>query len=67
MKPDISCLVEKIRDAEFAPEAWPDSLNSLTDTLGVAACIICGKRTGRVDWVCFSGLSAEYHSDYINF
>lgn len=68
MKPDVSRLVGKIRDAGLAPEAWPDSLKSLTDTLGVAgaACIISNKTTGRVDWVCFSGLSAEFQSDYVD-
>jgi hypothetical protein len=43
-------------------------LKSLTDALGVtgAACIIFNRRTGNVDWVCFSGLSAEFQSAYIN-
>jgi hypothetical protein len=31
-----------------------------------AACIIFNRRTGNVDWVCFSGLSAEFQSTYIN-
>lgn len=67
MEPDVSRLVGKIRDAGLAPEAWPDSLKSLTDTSGVAgaACIISNKTTGRVDWA-FSGLSAEFQSDYIS-
>jgi hypothetical protein len=68
MKSDISRLLEKSRDAELAPEAWPDLFNSLINTLGVAgaACIISSKSTGRVDWICFSGLSAEFQPDYVN-
>jgi hypothetical protein len=43
-------------------------MESLTDALSVAgaACIISNKRTGRVDWVCFSGLTADFQSDYVN-
>jgi hypothetical protein len=68
MRPDFSHLIGKIREAERASDAWPDTLTSLTDTLGVAgaACIISNKETGRVDWVCFSGLSADLQSDYVN-
>jgi hypothetical protein len=66
--PDISRLVDKIHDAGLAAEAWPEALTSLTDALGVggAASIIFNKRTSRVDWVCFSGLSATFQSDYVN-
>jgi hypothetical protein len=37
--------------------------------LGVAgaACIVRNKITGRVDWVCFSGLSAEFEADYVDY
>jgi hypothetical protein len=68
MQPDISRLVAKIRDAGVVPETWPEALKSLTEILGIAgaACIISNKMTGRVDWVCFSGLSAEFEADYIN-
>jgi hypothetical protein len=31
-----------------------------------AACIISNKITGQVDWVCFSGLSAEFESSYLD-
>ena len=69
MPPDFSRLVGKISEAGFAPEAWPEFLESLTGALGVAgaACIIANKKTRRVDWVCFSGLSAEFRSDYVNY
>jgi hypothetical protein len=69
MQPDISRLIGKIREAGVAPDAWPDTLKSLTDALGVAgaACIISNKTNGRVDWVCFSGLSAEFQPDYIDY
>jgi hypothetical protein len=68
MASDISRLVARIRDAGIAADAWPEALRSLTDALGVAgaACIISNKRTRRVQWVCFSGLSAEFQSDYVN-
>jgi hypothetical protein len=68
MPPDLSRLIAKIRDAGVALDAWSETLKSLTDALGVAgaACIISNKRMGRVDWVCFSGLSADFRSDYVN-
>ena len=69
MQPDISRLIGKIRAAGLAPDAWPDTLKSLTEALGVdgAACIVSNKTTGRVDWACFSGLSAEFEPDYIDY
>ena len=68
MAPDISRVIAKIREAGLATEAWPEALQSLTDTLGVvgAACIVSNKRTKCVDWVCFSGLSADFQSAYID-
>jgi len=68
MPPDLSRLIAKIRDAGVALDAWSETMKLLTDALGVAgaACIISNKRTGRVDWVCFSGLSADFRSDYVN-
>ena len=68
MQPDISRLIRKIRDTGFAVEAWRDTLNLLTDALGVAgaACIISNRRTGRVDWACLSGPSAKLQPNYIN-
>src|ERR1700730_12268734 len=67
MHRDMTCLIAKVHDAAFAAEAWPETLRSLTDALDVAsaACIIRNKITGVVDWVCFSGLSAEFEADYI--
>jgi hypothetical protein len=61
-------LAAKIHEAGLAPEAWPEALKSLTDALGVAgaAYIVSNRQTGRVEWVCFSGLSAEFQSDYID-
>jgi hypothetical protein len=68
MMPDIYRAVAKIREAGVAPQAWPDALKSLTDALGVAgaACIISNKKISRVDWACFSGLSAEFEPAYID-
>jgi hypothetical protein len=65
---DTSRLIDKIHGAGLAPDAWPEALKSLTAALGIAgaACIIFNRRTGNVDWVCFSGLSAEFQSTYIN-
>ena len=69
MPPDISRVVAKIHEAGLAHEAWPEALKSLTDALGVAgaAYIVSNKRTKRVDWACFSGLSAEFQPAYINY
>ena len=51
MAPDISRVIAKIHEAGLATEAWPEALQSLTDTLGVvgAACIVSNKRTKSVD------------------
>lgn len=61
-------LVSILQDAAASPEAWPEALKALTDAAGVAgaALIISNKRTGRVDEACFSGLSAEFESDYVD-
>src|ERR1700730_7937253 len=69
MPPDISRLIAKIHDAGLASDAWPDALKSLTDALGVAgaACIISNKKSACADWGWFSGLSAEFQFDYINY
>lgn len=68
MRPDDKRLIDKIRETGVTAEAWPDALQALTNSLGFAgaACIISNKATGRIDWVCFSGLSAELESDYVN-
>jgi hypothetical protein len=68
MLPETARLFVKIPDAGRSPEAWPDALKSLTGTLEVAgaACIISNRTSGRVEWVCFSGLSAEFESDYLD-
>lgn len=67
MSADITRVSAKVRDAEIAPEAWPEALRSLTDALGAggAACIIANKKTKGADWVCFSGLSEGFDSRYI--
>jgi hypothetical protein len=68
MLPEITRVIAKINDAGLVPDAWPEALKALTDALGVAgaACIVSNKTTSRVDWVCFSGLSAELQCEYIN-
>lgn len=68
MQPDIKRLIGKIRETGVTAEAWPDALQALADTLGFAgaACIISNKATGDIDWVCFSGLSAAFESDYVD-
>jgi hypothetical protein len=57
-------LVPILQDAA----AWPKALKALTDAAGIAsaALIISNKPTGGVDEACFSGLSAEFKSDYVN-
>jgi hypothetical protein len=69
MHRDLARLIAKIHEAGLAADAWPDALQSLTATLGVAgaACIVRNKITGSVDWVCFSGLSAEFEPDYVHY
>jgi uncharacterized protein DUF6894 len=65
----MSSVVSKFHDAADSPEAWPDALKALTDAAEVAgaALIILNKSTGNVDEVCFSGLSAEFKSDYLRY
>ena len=65
----MSSVVSMIHDAVDSPEAWPDALKALTDAAEVAgaALIILNKSTGNVDEVCFSGLSAEFESDYLRY
>ena len=59
----VSSLVSILQEAAASPEA----LKLLTDAAGVvgAALIISNKHTGQVDEACFSGLSAEFKSDYV--
>ena len=68
MFPDITRVFPKIHEAGLAADAWPAAMKELTDVLGVAgsACIIFGKESGRVDWLCFYGLSAGFQSKYID-
>src|ERR1700716_647209 len=63
----MSTLVSALQDAAASREAWPDALKALTEAAGVAgaALIISNKHTGNVEEACFSGLSAEFESDYI--
>ena len=65
----MSSVVSKFHDAADSPEVWPDALKALTDAAEVAgaALIILNKSTGNVDEVCFSGLSAEFKSDYLRY
>jgi hypothetical protein len=61
-------VIDALSDAEHADDAWTDALKTLSDALNFAgsACIIFSRTTGRVDWACFSGLSAELESRYID-
>jgi hypothetical protein len=67
MSPDLSRVVANIRDSERAAEAWPGALKSMTEALGAAgaACIVANKSSNSADWVCFSGLSERFRSDYV--
>ena len=67
MHSQLSRLLATITDTALAREGWPDVLNSLMQALHVpsAAYIVRNKTTGSVDWACFSGLSAEFKSDYV--
>jgi hypothetical protein len=40
----------------------------MTEALGAAgaACIVANKSSNRADWVCFSGLSERFRSDYVD-
>jgi hypothetical protein len=60
-------LVSTFHDAAVSPEAWPEALKALTDAMGVAgaALIISSKSTGSVDEAYFSGLCAEFKSEYV--
>jgi hypothetical protein len=68
MSPDLLRVGAKVRDAERAAEAWPEALKSLTEALGAAgaACIVANKNSHSADWVCFSGLSEGFRSDYVD-
>ena len=63
----MSPLVFKLHEAAASAEAWPQVLRALTDAMGVAgaALIISSKSTWKVDEAYFSGLSADFKSDYI--
>src|SRR5258707_4840562 len=65
----MSSVVSKFHDAADSPEAWPDAVKAVTDVAEVAcaALIILNKSTGNVDEACFSGLSAEFKSDYLRY
>jgi hypothetical protein len=68
MSRDLSRVAAKIRDSERAAEAWPEALKSLTEALRAAgaACIVANKKSNSADWVCFSGLSECFESDYMD-
>jgi hypothetical protein len=63
----MSSLVSAFHEAAISPEAWPQALEALTDAAGVAgaALIISNRNTGNVEAAWFSGLSADFKSDYI--
>jgi hypothetical protein len=67
MHANLSRLVSTINNAAPAPEGWSEVLNLLMQAARVAgaAYIVRDRATGKVDWACFSGLSAEFKSDYI--
>jgi len=62
---DLSRFAAKIRDSEWAAEAWPRALKSMTEALG-ATCIVANKNSNSADWVCFSGLSEGFKSGYVD-
>jgi hypothetical protein len=68
MLTNFSRVITKVHDAGFAPDAWSEALEAVTTAMGVAgaACIVFNRRTGRPDWVRFSGLSAEFESKYVS-
>jgi hypothetical protein len=68
MSRDLLRVAAKIRDSERAAEAWPEALKSMTEALGAAgaACIVANKNSTSADWVCFSGLSERFKSDYVD-
>ena len=68
MSRDLLRVAAKIRDSERAAEAWPEALKSMTEALGAAgaACIVANKNSNSADWVCFSGLSERFKSDYVD-
>src|SRR5437879_6633403 len=69
MTRSLMCVASRSPDAVDSPQAWPDALKALTDAAEVAgaALIILNKSAGNVDEVCFSGLSAEFESDYFRY
>lgn len=67
LRPSLRRLAGKLREAHSSSEAWPEALASLSDALNSAgaACILFDRRTGSVDWACFSGLSADLEARYV--
>src|SRR5258708_27857573 len=68
MSRDLSRVAADIGDSERAAEAWPEALKAMTEALGAAgaACIVANKNSNSADWVCFSGLSERFKSDYVD-
>jgi hypothetical protein len=68
MSHDLSRVVANIRESERAAEAWPEALKSMTEALAAAgaACIVANKSSKSADWVCFSGLSERFTSNYVD-
>ena len=65
MSRDLARVLANIRDSERAAEAWPAALKSMTETLGAAGAA-CNRNSNNADWVCFSGLSERFRSDYVD-
>jgi len=63
----MSNLVSALQNAAASRDVWPAWRKAMPEAAGVAgaALIISNKSTGNVEEACFSGLSAEFESDYI--
>lgn len=64
-----SRVITSIYGAVASPNAWPSALSSVAEALDAvgAGYIIRSKQSGRVEWACFSGPSAESSADYIGY
>ena len=54
MRPYISRVISKIHEAGLSSDAWPDTLKTLTDELGIAGAaahfvtLVCTRRSDAV-------------------
>lgn len=62
-------VIASLYEAAASPDLWPTALKSLAETLDEvgAAYVIHSKRTGRAEWACFSGPSAELTAEYLSY